>query len=165
LEARRFIVWGAAAIFSRPQRGSQLATSEGTALLNDLHTFGSKNSSYIALQAHENRVTVNVRVDCRATADLPGIGITPTHDQCLAFARHNIEAVREIAEARLANGDGEPEDWGGRPGLGIRIRDVDFAEYLSTPGKRLSLTAFEPHSKSTWIGNDGRFGAARDEKS
>ncbi len=127
-------------------------------MLNDLHVFVAKNSSYIALQGYENRTTVNVRVDCRAIADLPGVGVTPTHEQCVAFARHNIEAMREIAEAKLADGGGEPEDCDGRPGLGIRIRDVDFAEYLTLPGKRLSLAAFDPFVQAKWVGGDGHFG-------
>jgi hypothetical protein len=130
-------------------------------MLNDLHAFTSKDSSYVALQGHENRTTINVRVDCRSVADLPGVGVMPTHEQCLAFARHNIEAIREIAEAKLENGEGEPEDWNGRPGLGIRIRDIDFAEYLTIPGKRISLAAFDPHIQSRWVGGDGYFGAAR----
>jgi hypothetical protein len=130
-------------------------------MLNELHAFASKNSSYVALQGYENRITVNVRLDCRAIYDLPGVGVTPTHEQCRAFARHNIEAIREIAEAKLATGDGEPEDCDGRPGLGIGIHDVDFAEYLSIPGKRLSLAAFDPHIQARWLGGDGHFGAVR----
>jgi hypothetical protein len=130
-------------------------------MLNDLHAFATENTSYVALQGYENRVTVNVRVDCRAIADLPGVGVTPTHEQCLAFARHNIEAIREIAETKLENGEAEAEDWHGRPGLGVRITDVDFAEYLTIPGKRISLAAFDPHIQSRWVGGDGRFGGVR----
>ena len=128
-------------------------------MLKGLHAFASKDTRYVALQGHENRVTVNVRVDCRAIADLPGVGVTPTQEQCLAFARHNIEAIREIAEAKLENGEGAPEDCDGRPGLGVRIYDVDFAEYLSIPGQRLNLAAFDPYIQARWVGGDGHFGA------
>jgi hypothetical protein len=130
-------------------------------MLSDLHAFTSKDSNYVALQGHENRITINVRVDCRAIADLPGIGITPTYEQCLAFVRYNIEAIREIAESKLEDGEGQPEDRAGKLGVAIHIRDVDFAEYLSIPGNRLSLAAFDPYIQTSWLGGDGRFGAVR----
>jgi len=121
-------------------------------MLIDLHTFTSKDPSYVALQGYQNRVTVNVRVDSVAIDDLPGLGIKPTEAQRLSFVRHNIEAIREIAEKKLEAGEGHPEDCNGHPGLSVRIRDIDFSNYLSVPGNRLSLAAFDGWTHARWIG-------------
>jgi hypothetical protein len=126
-------------------------------VLNDLHIFASKDSSYVALQGYENRVTVNVRVERVAIDDLPGISGTSTEEQRTAFIRQNIDAICTIAETKLERGEGEPEDCHGRPGLGVRIRDADFAEYLSSSDNRLSFAAFDPRAQAKWIGRDGRF--------
>jgi hypothetical protein len=74
------------------------------------------------------------------------VGPTPTREQSLAFVRQNIDAIREIAEGKLENGEGQPEDSDGQPGLSILVRDSAFADYLSLPGRRLSLAAFGPHA-------------------
>ena len=121
-------------------------------MLIDLHTFTSKDPSYVALQGYQNRVTVKVRVDSVAIDDLPGLGIRPTEAQRLSFVRHNIESIRQIAEKKLEGGDGHPEDCNGQPGLVVRIRDVDFADYLNVPGNRLSLAAFHGSTHARWIG-------------
>jgi hypothetical protein len=126
-------------------------------MLNDLHTFASKDPSYVALQGHQDRVTVNVRVDCLAIDDLPGVGIKPSGAQRITFARHNIDAIREIAETLLERGEARSEDCNGKPGLAVRIRDIDFAEYLMRPGARLSFAAFDLGAQSRWVGRDGRF--------
>jgi hypothetical protein len=126
-------------------------------VLNDLHTFESKDSSYVALQGYQGRVTVNVRVDSIAIDDLPESGGAPTQEQRTAFVRHNIDAIRAMVEKKLEHGDAEPEDCHGRPVLGVRILDTDLAEYMSHPDNRLSYAAFDLRAQSKWIGRDGRF--------
>jgi hypothetical protein len=126
-------------------------------MLNELYVFASKDQRYVALRGYENRVIVNVRVDGLAITDLPGIGLTPTPEQLVAFVRHNIDAIREIAERKLERGDGKPEDHNGQPALGVGIGGTDFVDYLSRPSNRLSLAAFDPGAQATWVGRDGRF--------
>ncbi len=121
-------------------------------MLVDLHTFTSKDPTYLALQGYQNRVTVNVRIDSVAIDDLPGLGIKPTEAQRLNFIRDNIEAIREIAEKKLEGGEAHPEDRNGEPGLLLRIRDIDFVNYLSVPGNRLSLAVFDGFTHARWIG-------------
>ena len=121
-------------------------------MLVDLHTFQSKDPTYLALQGYQNRVTVNIRVDSVAIDDLPGLGIKPTEAQRLNFIRDNVDAIREIAEKKLEWGEGYPEDCNGEPGLLVRIRDIDFVNYLSAPGNRLSLAAFAGLTHARWIG-------------
>lgn len=127
-------------------------------MLDDLHVFTSKDPGHVALQAQHDRVTLLIRIDSLAIDDLPGVGIKPTASQRTEFARHNLDAIREIAETLLERGQARREDCGGKAGLAIRIRDIDFAEYLLKPGARLSLAAFDLRAQPKWAaGWDGRF--------
>jgi hypothetical protein len=126
-------------------------------MISDLHMFASKDPSYLALQGHQNRITINVKVDSLAIDDLPGVGLKPSHAQRAAFVRHNLEAIREIVERKLEAGEAQPEDREGRPALGVRIRGIDFAEYVAVTGNRLSLAAFDLGAQAKWVGPAGRF--------
>jgi hypothetical protein len=126
-------------------------------MLYDLHTIEPIDSSYVAVQGYENRVTVNVRVNATAIDDLPESGVTPTQEQRTAFVRHNMDAIRVIAEKKLERGDAKPEDSHGRPVLGVRISGADFEEYLRQPSNRFSYGAFGPRLQTKWVGSNGRF--------
>ncbi|MGA8708098.1 MAG: hypothetical protein WB646_14055 [Steroidobacteraceae bacterium] len=127
-------------------------------MLDDLHIFASKDPSHVSLQGRQNRFTVIVRIDSLAIDDLPGVGFKPTIEQRTTFARHNLDAIREIAENLLERGEAHHEDRLGQPGLAVRIRDIDFAEYLLKPRSHLSLAAFDLRAQSKWAsGWQGRF--------
>jgi hypothetical protein len=110
-------------------------------MLEDLHVFLSRDPGQVSLQGKKNRITVNVRIDSTAIDDLPGIAVTPSQIQRVDFARFNLEAFLEIAETLLERGEAQPVDCDGRPGLEVRIRDVDLAEYLHKPGATFSFAA------------------------
>ena len=111
-------------------------------MLEDLHVFLSGDPGQVTLQGKKHHITVNVRIDSAAIDDLPGIVITPSLIQRFDFARFNLEAFHEIAETLLDRGEARPADCDGRPGLEVRIRDIDLAEYLLKPGASLSFAAF-----------------------
>ena len=121
-------------------------------VLDDFHVFAADSTSYVALQGRLGRVTVNVRVNAIAIDDLDESGGEPTVEQRTAFARHNVDAIRAIAQTKIDRGEAEAENWFGRDVLSVRIRGADFAEYLSHPGNRLSYAAFDPRVQSMWIG-------------
>jgi len=114
-------------------------------MIKKLHVCASNNPNYIALQGYENRVRVSVRLDRRAIANVPCVGLALTHEQSLTFVQHNIQAIREIVERKLENGEGQPDDYDGKPGLSLLVQDNAFSDFLSIPGRRLSLAAFESH--------------------
>jgi hypothetical protein len=126
-------------------------------MLDDLHVFASGDPRYVALQGHQRRITVNVRIASAAIDDLPGVWITPSEAQRCAFVRHNLEAILEIAETLLERGEALPADCNGRSGLVVQIRDIDFAEYLLQPGVSLNFAAFDPRAQSKLAGRDERF--------
>jgi hypothetical protein len=126
-------------------------------MLHDLHIFASRDLGHVALQGQQNRFTVIIRIDSLAIDDLPGVEIKPTPDQHAAFARHNIDAIREIAETLLERGEAVRENCHGKPGLVVQIRGIDFAEYLLKPDASLNLAAFDLHAQPRWADRDGRF--------
>jgi hypothetical protein len=126
-------------------------------VLDHFHVTASADSGHVALQGQLGRLTVIVRVNANAIDDLDESGGEPTVEHRTAFARHNIEAIRAIAQGKIDHGDAESESWFGREVLSVRIRGADFAEYLSHPGNRLNYAAFDPRVQSMWIGRDGRF--------
>jgi hypothetical protein len=121
-------------------------------MISKLHVCASSDPNCISLQGYEKRVRVTIQVDKGAIANVPCVGITPTREQSLAFVRHNIDAIRAIAERKLENGEGQPEDYDGKPGLSVLLHDSAFADYLSLPGSRLSLAAFGPHAQARGLG-------------
>jgi hypothetical protein len=126
-------------------------------MLDDLQLFPSHpDSSYVALQGRLDGGPVNVRVQREAIDDLdrfsPG---HPTGEQRVAFVRHNVDAIREIAQAKIERGDVYAEDWFGRDAVAVTIDAADFAEYLRQ-GRQVSYGAFDPRVQVSWD-RDGRF--------
>jgi hypothetical protein len=126
-------------------------------MLEDLHVWPSHpDAGFVALQGRLDRGPVNVRVQRTAIEDLDRFsGGRPTGEQRAAFVRHNRDAIREIAQAKIDQGDTYAEDWFGRDALAVTIDGADFEEYLRE-GHQLSYAAFDPRVQPGW-GRDGRF--------
>lgn len=118
-------------------------------MLEEFHSFQSRDSSYIALQGYENRITINVRVSCDAIDDLPQSGSDPTAEQRTQFVRHNLDAIRVMVEKKLEDGGAVPEDWHGRSALGVHIGEPELSAYLRDSANHLSFAAFDPGARAT----------------
>jgi hypothetical protein len=124
-------------------------------MLDDVHLAESKDASYVALRGYLNRITVNVRVDSIDIDDIWRFRRALTPEQRIAFVRHNLDAIRVIAEKKLKCGDGEQEDWHGRAAIGVRVRSADFDVYLNDENNRLSYVGFDPRARAKWVGHNG----------
>lgn len=125
--------------------------------MDDLQIFPSRDSSFVALQGRLDCAPLNVRVQREAIDDFDRFsGGAPTESQRIAFVRHNLEVIAEIAQAKIDRSEFEHENWHGRDARAVRITGADFAEYLGQAVNRLSFAAFDPGVQPTW-GRDGRF--------
>jgi hypothetical protein len=126
-------------------------------VIEHIHAFDSKDSSYVALQGELNREPVNVRVSSTAIDDLDEVTGEPTEEQRRRFAQHNREAFAAIAQSKIDRGDFDMEDWHGRQAYSVRVTGADLAEFRSDPDNQLSFAAFKPEVQARWAGRDGRF--------
>jgi hypothetical protein len=126
-------------------------------VIEHIHAFDSKDSSYVALQGELNRKPVNVRVSSTAIDDLDEVTREPTAEQHRRFAQHNREAFATIAQSKIDRGDYAMEDWHGRQAYSVRVSVADIAEYVGHPENQLSFAAFKPEVQARWAERDGRF--------